>query len=44
MIGQRIPDITFKTRVKDEEGNFGWKDVTTCDYFKGKSVILFSLA
>ena len=43
MIGQRIPDITFKTRVKDEEENFGWKDVTTCDYFKGKSVILFSL-
>ena len=43
MIGQRIPDITFKTRVKDVEGNFGWKDVTTCDYFKGKSVILFSL-
>ena len=43
MIGQRIPDITFKTRVKDAEGNYGWKDVTTCDYFKGKSVILFSL-
>ena len=43
MIGQRIPDITFKTRVKDEEGNYSWKDVTTCDYFKGKSVILFSL-
>ena len=43
MIGQRIPDITFKTRVKDEEGKYGWKDVTTCDYFKGKSVILFSL-
>ena len=43
MRGNKIPDITFKTRVKDEEGNFGWKDVTTCDYFKGKSVILFSL-
>ena len=43
MIGQRIPDITFKTRVKDVEGNYDWKDVTTCDYFKGKSVILFSL-
>ena len=43
MIGQRVPDITFKTRVKDEEEGFGWKDVTTCDYFKGKSVILFSL-
>ena len=43
MIGQRIPDITIKTRIKDEEGNYGRKDVTTCDYFKGKSVILFSL-
>ena len=43
MIGQRIPEITFKTSVKDEEEGFGWKDVTTCDYFKGKSVILFSL-
>ena len=43
MIGQRIPDITFKTRVKDEEEGFGWKDVTTSDYFKGKSAILFSL-
>ena len=45
MIGQRIPDITFKTRVKDEEGNpYDWKDVTTCDYLKGKSVILFFFA
>ena len=43
MIGQRIPDITFKTRTEDKYGNFIWKDVTTCDYFKGKSVILFSL-
>ena len=44
MIGQRIPDITFKTRVwSNEKGYFVWKDVTTCDYFKGKSVILFSL-
>ena len=44
MIGQRIPDITFKTRVwSNEKGYFIWKDVTTSDYFKGKSVILFSL-
>ena len=44
MIGQRIPDITFKTSVwSNEKGYFIWKDVTTCDYFKGKSVILFSL-
>ena len=43
MDGFKTPNITFKTRVKDEEGNYGWKEVTTCDYFKGKSVILFSL-
>ena len=39
MIGQRIPDITFKTRVKDKEAGFGWKDVTTDDYMKGQSEI-----
>ena len=43
MIGQRVPDITFKTRVKDEEGNFGWKDVTSMEYFGDKRVLLFSL-
>ena len=43
MDGFKTPNITFKTRVKDEEGNFDWKDVTTDDYFKGKKVILFSL-
>ena len=43
MDGFKTPSITFKTRVKDEEGNFDWKDVTTDDYFKGKKVILFSL-
>ena len=41
MDGFKTPSITFKTRVKDEEGNFDWKDVTTDDYFKGKKVILF---
>ena len=43
MDGFKTPNITFKTRVKDDEGNFDWKDVTTDDYFKGKKVILFSL-
>lgn len=36
--GQRIPDVTFKTRQEDD-----WVDVTTDELFKGKNVILFSL-
>ena len=32
----KIPDIIFKTRVKDEEGNFDWKNVASEEYFKGK--------
>jgi len=46
-IGTRVPDVTFKTRVRDEsiEGPnpFRWQDMTTADYFAGKRVILFSL-
>ena len=42
MDGFKIPNVIFRTRVKDEEGNFGWKNMTTDNYFKGKSVILFS--
>ncbi len=38
-----VPNIVFKTRVKDEEGNFGWKDVTSLEYFGDKRVLLFSL-
>lgn len=38
-----VPSVVFKTRVKDEEGNYGWEDQTTDDYFKGKKVLLFSL-
>ena len=43
MDGFKTPSITFKTRVKDEEGNFGWKDVTSLEYFGDKRVLLFSL-
>lgn len=47
MIGKKVPNVTFKTRVRDEsiEGPnpFRWEDKTTDDYFKGKRVILFSL-
>jgi len=36
--GQRVPEVTFKTR---KDGN--WKDVTTADLFAGKKVAVFSL-
>lgn len=46
-VGKRVPDVTFKTRVRDDsiEGPnpFRWQDMTTADYFAGKRVILFSL-
>ena len=47
MIGEEVPTVTFKTRVRDEsiEGSnpYRWQDVTTDDLFKGKKVVLFSL-
>lgn len=36
--GQRVPEVTFKTR---KDGN--WLDVTTADIFAGKKVVVFSL-
>jgi glutathione-dependent peroxiredoxin len=36
--GKRVPNVTFKTRT-----NHQWKDVTTGDLFKGKTVVVFSL-
>jgi peroxiredoxin len=46
-IPKEVPQVTFKTRVRDEsikEGNpFSWKDLTTDEIFKGKKVVLFSL-
>jgi peroxiredoxin len=47
MIGQTVPDVTFKTRVRDDSiggsNPFRWEDKTTADYFKGKKVVVFSL-
>lgn len=47
MIGRKVPNVTFKTRVRDDsiEGPnpFRWEDRTTGDYFAGKTVVLFSL-
>ena len=36
--GQRVPDVTFKTRQGDN-----WKDVSTADLFSQKTVVVFSL-
>jgi peroxiredoxin len=47
MEGRKLPDITFKTRVRDESvggpNPFRWQDKTTADFFKGKRVAVFSL-
>ena len=47
MLGKKVPNVTFKTRVRDEsiggDNPFRWQDMTTDDYFKGKKVVLFSL-
>jgi len=49
MVGVRVPDCTFKVRVRDESmgplhpNPYRWEEKTTADYFAGKRVILFSL-
>ena len=47
MLGRNVPDVTFRTRVRDESvggpNPFRWEDKTTADYFAGKRVVLFSL-
>ncbi|MEH0071991.1 peroxiredoxin [Pannonibacter sp. Pt2-lr] len=47
MLGRNVPDVTFRTRVRDESvggpNPFRWEDKTTADYFGGKRVVLFSL-
>lgn len=42
-----VPDVTFKTRVRDEsiggDNPFDWKDLTTKEIFGGKKVVVFAL-
>ena len=42
-----VPEIVFKTRVRDEsiggDNPFRWQDVSTNDVFKGKKVVVFAL-
>lgn len=45
--GNAVPQVTFKTRVRDEsvggDNPFRWQDLTTDDIFKGKKVVVFGL-
>ena len=47
MLNTRLPDVTFKTRVRDEnvggDNPFRWEDATTDNFFSGKRAVLFSL-
>ncbi|SEI22820.1 Peroxiredoxin [Rhizobium tibeticum] len=44
---QRVPFVTFRTRVRDETVDgpnpYRWENKTTEDYFSGRRTILFSL-
>ena len=41
--GVKVPNVTFKVRVQNEDGEYGWQDMTTEDIFAGKKVAVFSL-
>jgi len=47
LVGQKVPDVTFKTRVRDEsvEGSnpYRWQDMTSQDIFGGKKLVVFGL-
>ena len=46
-IGELVPAVTFKTRVRDESivgsNPYRWEDVNSYELFGGKRVIIFSL-
>jgi peroxiredoxin len=46
-MSQQVPQITFKTRVRDENvagpNPFRWQDITTDDIFTNKKVVIFAL-
>eukprot|EP00669_Euglena_mutabilis_P007772 TRINITY_DN298_c0_g1_i3.p1 TRINITY_DN298_c0_g1~~TRINITY_DN298_c0_g1_i3.p1 ORF type:complete len:199 (+),score=81.59 TRINITY_DN298_c0_g1_i3:36-599(+) len=46
MAPETVPDVVFKTRVRDDTispNPYRWQDTTTDDLFAGKKVILFAL-
>ena len=47
MEGKNVPNVIFKTRVRDEsvEGPnpYRWQDVSSDDIFKGRKIVVFAL-
>lgn len=47
MLGRDVPEVTLKTRVRDEsiggDNPFRWQDLDTRDVFSGKRIVVFSL-
>lgn len=47
LTNQRVPSVTFKTRVRDEsiagDNPYKWQDRTTDEIFENKKIVLFSL-
>ena len=47
MLARRVPDVIFKTRVRDEslggDNPFRWQDLPSGDVFRNKRIVLFSL-
>lgn len=45
--GAHVPQVTFKTRVRDEsvggDNPYRWQDVTSDEIFNGKTVVVFGL-
>ena len=41
--GVKVPNVTFRVRVPDENGEYDWADMHTDSIFKGKKVAVFSL-
>ena len=45
--GKKVPQVVFKTRVRDEavggDNPFRWQDLTSDELFAGKKVVLFGL-
>ena len=47
MLNNKVPDVVFKTRVRDEsisgDNPFSWQERSSNSYFSDKRVVLFSL-
>jgi peroxiredoxin len=47
MLGRKVPDVIFKTRVRDESlggvNPFKWEDLSSENVFRQKRIVLFSL-